>query len=395
MDSGEDSHSVVVIGAGPAGLAAALALKDVGVTSVVVDKAEQVGSSWRGRYDRLRLNTWRRFSQLPDRPFPKGTGTFPTRDQMVEYLEHHAHGGGLDLRLGTRVERVDPDEGGWVVRTDAGDLRARQVVIAMGFEHEPFIPEWPGRERFAGRLLHSGDYRNPEPFAGESVLVVGPGCSGMEIAHDLASGAATKVWLAVRTPPNMVARQGPGPVPGDFIAVTLWHAPQRFADAFARFGRRMDFGDLSEFGLPVPEEGVFTRARRLGMAPSIVDKEVVEAIRDGSIEVVRAVESLDETGVVLDDGARIEPDSVICATGYLRGLGPLVGHLGVLGDREVPVAVGPDAAAPGLRFIGYVPRPGGLGYMGKEAKRAARAIARELRSGPPAPRATAHASPAS
>jgi cation diffusion facilitator CzcD-associated flavoprotein CzcO len=217
----------------------------------------------------------------------------------------------------------------------------------------------------------------------------------MEIAHDLASGAAAKVWLAVRTPPNMVARQGPGPVPGDFIAVTLWHAPQRFADAFARFGRRMDFGDLSEFGLPVPEEGVFTRARRLGMAPSIVDKEVVEAVRDGSIEVVRAVESLDETGVLLDDGARMEPDSVICATGYLRGLGPLVGHLGVLGEREVPVAVGPDAAAPGLRFIGYVPRPGGLGYMGKEAKRAARAIARELRSGPPAPRATAHASPAS
>ena len=78
------------------------------------------------------------------------------------------------------------------------------------------------------------------------------------------------------------------------VAVALWHSPERFANAFARFGRRMDFGDLNEYGLPVPEEGLFTRARRLGMAPSIVDKQIIEAIKDGSIEIVRAVESLDE-----------------------------------------------------------------------------------------------------
>jgi cation diffusion facilitator CzcD-associated flavoprotein CzcO len=393
--SGDLQHQVVVIGAGPAGVSSALALKDVGVSPLVVDQAEQVASSWRNRYDRLRLNTWRRYSQLPDRPFPKGTPTFPSRDQVVEYLDRHAHEDGIELRLGTRVERLGRDDGGWRVKTSAGELTAPQVVVATGFENEPLMPEWPGRENFAGDLLHARDYRNPEPFRDRSVLVVGPGCTGMEISHDLADGGARKVWLAVRTPPNITLRQGPGPVPGDVIAVALWRWPERFSNAFANFGRRMDMGDLSEYGLPVPDEGVFTRAHRLGMAPSIVDKEIVEAIKDGSIEIVRAVESLDEQGVTLDDGTRLEPDAVICATGYLRGLEPLVGHLGVLGERGVPTALGEHAAAPGLRFVGYVPRPGGLGYMGKEAKRAAKAIARELRNAPPVPREEALASPVS
>jgi hypothetical protein len=111
---------------------------------------------------------------------------------------------------------------------------------------------------------------------------------------------------------------------------------------------------------------------------------------------VGAVESLDSNGVELADGTRVEPESVICATGYRRELEPLLGHLGVLGDRGMPKAIGPRPAAVGLRFIGYLPRPGGLGYMGKEARRAARAIRRELRGGRPAriPRITDPSQPA-
>jgi cation diffusion facilitator CzcD-associated flavoprotein CzcO len=209
----------------------------------------------------------------------------------------------------------------------------------------------------------------------------------MEIAYDLAEGGARKVWLAVRTPPNIVLRAGPGGLPGDVIGVVLLHLPVRIADAIGRFGQRMDPGDLSEYGLPAPEEGIMSRLKRLGVAPAVVDSEVIDAIKERRIEVVRAVESLDATGVQLADGERIEPDAVVCATGYRRTLDELVGHLGVLDHRVMPRARGADAAAPGLRFIGYVPRPGGLNYMGKEARRAAKAIARELRSAPAAPQA--------
>ena len=386
-----NEHQVVVVGAGPSGIAVALALKDAGVRPLVLDKAEQVAASWRGRYERLRLNTWRPFSHLPDRRFPKGTPTFPTRDQLIEHLDRHAREDGIELRLGTRVDRIDRSDGGWRLGTSAGPLDARQVVVATGYENAPFVPEWPGRDSFHGELLHSSRYMNAEPFRDRRVLVVGPGCSGMEIAYDLAEGGAGKVWLSARTPPNIVLRQGGAGIPGDLIAVTLLRAPVRFGDAFGRFGRRVDIGDLTEYGLPVPEEGIFTRLRRFGVAPAIVDKEVIEAIKARRIEIVRGVESLYSSGVELADGGRIEPDAIISATGYRRGLEPLVGRLGVLDSRGIPRALAEQPAAPGLRFVGYVPRPGGLGYMAKEAKRAARAIARELPALSPREEATAAA----
>lgn len=373
-------HDAVVIGAGPAGLAAALALKDRGVRPLLVDRADRVASSWHQRYEGLRLNTWRRNSQLPDRPYPKGTPTFPTREQVIQYLERYAGEDGLEIRLRTAAERIERDDGGWLVRTTAGDLRAPAVVVATGYENRPVIPDWSGRDDWNGQILHSSEYRNAEPFRGRRVLVVGPGSSGMEIAHGLAEGGAAEVWLAVRTPPNILGRDGPAGVPGDAIAVVLWHLPAWFGDRITRLARKAAYGDLSEYGLPVPEEGVISRARRLNKAPAILDGDAIEAIRDGRVEVVAAVDALDAEGIDLADGARVEPDAVICATGFRRALEPLVGHLDVLDGDGVPRVRGGKPTAKGLFFIGYVPRPGGIGFMGKEAKRAARSIARELRT---------------
>jgi cation diffusion facilitator CzcD-associated flavoprotein CzcO len=369
---------VVVVGAGPAGISMALALKDLGERPILLDKAETVASSWRGRYDRLRLNTSRPLSHLPNRRFPKGTPLFPTRDQLVEHLERHAHEDGIDLRLGIGADRIERGDGSWNILTTAGELTAEQVVIATGYENKPFIPDWPGRSAFQGRLLHSSEYKNPFPYEGKKVLVVGPGCSGMEIAYDLAEGGAEKVWLAVRTPPNILLRASPGPVPNDFVGVPLLRFPVGIADRFTRLGQRMDFGDLSEYGLPFPDDGVFSRIRSQGAIPTIIDKEVIEAIKARRFDVVGAVEGFDPTGVMLHDGRHLEPDLVISATGYTRHLEPLVGHLGVLDEQGRPRKIGEEPAAPGLRFIGYVPRPGALGYMAKESTLAARAIAREL-----------------
>lgn len=183
-----EKRQVAVIGAGPAGVAAALALKDAGIRPTVFDRADSVASSWRGRYDRLRLNTCRPFSHLPDRRFPKGTPMFPSREQLIEHVERHAAEDGIEMRLGTSVEAISRSDGGWAMQTSAGEIHAPQVVVATGHQNEPTIPQWEGSEDFRGRLLHSSEYRNPEEFQGEKVLVVGPGCSGMEIAHDLAQG---------------------------------------------------------------------------------------------------------------------------------------------------------------------------------------------------------------
>ena len=195
-----NDRQVVVIGAGPAGLSAGLALKDRGLRPLVVDRADRVGSSWRARYDRLRLNTCRPFSHLPGRRYPKGTPMFPSRDEVVEHLERHSREDGLDLQLGTHVDRIDRDDGAWAVRTSGGEVHAPQVIVATGYENTAFIPSWSGRERFEGRLLHSSEYMNAEPFRDRAVLVVGPGCSGMEIAYDLAEGGSEQ-GLAVGAHP--------------------------------------------------------------------------------------------------------------------------------------------------------------------------------------------------
>jgi cation diffusion facilitator CzcD-associated flavoprotein CzcO len=367
---------VVVIGAGTAGLASAAELKRRGLAVVVLEQSDAIGASWRGRYDRLRLNSSRPFSKLPGARYPRGTGIFPSRDQMVGYLKDYAERNRLDVRLGVRVERIDGDGRGWVVQTSAGALRADHAIVAGGYAHTPFVPGWPGRDRFHGRLTHSAAYRNAEPYRGADVLVVGPGCSGAEIAHELATEGAVRVRLAVRTPPNIILRNPIGPL----LARAMRKLPTHRADAVMRSVRRRDIGDLEPHGLPVPEEGVFSRLQRLGVAPMIVDREVIDSIKARHIEIVAGVESLDETGVTLADGNRIEPDAVIAATGYRCGLEPVVGHLGVLDERGVPRVVDGEAA-PGLRFVGYEPRPGQIGHMAKQARRTAKEIARSAQSG--------------
>ena len=136
---------VVLVGAGPTGIAAALSLRDRGVKVVVLDRAEQVASSWRTRYDHLKLNTGRQFSHLPKRSYPRGTPTFPSRDQVVEHIERSASG--LDIRFKTTVERIDRGSGGWRMHASTGDVEARQVIVATGYDHTPHVPGMAGRAR--------------------------------------------------------------------------------------------------------------------------------------------------------------------------------------------------------------------------------------------------------
>jgi cation diffusion facilitator CzcD-associated flavoprotein CzcO len=364
---------VVVVGAGPAGIAAALSLRDRDVKVIVLDRADQVASSWRTRYDHLRLNTGRQFSHLPKRRYPRGTPAFPSRDQVVAHIQTSA--GGLDIRFNTAVERIDPGLGGWRLNTSAGDFDAQHVIVATGYDHTPHMPEWPGMQGFSGELLHSSAYRNPTRYVGKRVLVVGSGSSGMEIAHDVATGGAAKVWMAVRTPPNIMPRGGPVGLPGDVIATPLYHLPPRIADKIARRARLRAIGDLTKFGLPIPDEGPFERGARLGVAPAPVDMAVVKAIKDRVIEVVKPPQSFDDGTVSLLDGMRLHPDVVICATGYRRGLESLVGHLDVLDERGVPRLPRGESVADGLRFLGFLPRPSQIGYTGRRARRIANEIA--------------------
>jgi putative flavoprotein involved in K+ transport len=367
------AERVVIIGAGAAGLAAAARLGRLGVRAVVLECGEGVASSWRRRYDRLRMNTCRWNIMLWFGRFPRRTSTFPTRDEFVRYMESYVSKHGLEVRFGVRVDRIDRVAGGWRLATSAGERTARDVIVATGYGRVAKLPGWAGRDRFPGRLLHSAEYRNPREFRGKDVVVVGSGCSGMEIAGDLAQGGAGKVRLAVRTPPHIVLRTSAWG-PNDLVAAALQRLPTRVADPVDAFIRRKTVGDLAPYGLSLPGEGTFSAFRRDDAQPTIVDSDVIEAIKDGRIEIVAGVSWVDADGVRLDDGTTLLPDAIIAATGFSTGLQPLVGHLGVLDDEGVPRGGGAAIAA-GLYFLGYEK---GVGVIGPRARRATRDLCQQL-----------------
>ena len=145
-----DEH-VVIVGAGPAGLAAAWAIRRAGLDPLVVEQADAVAASWRARHDHLRLNTHRVFSHQPGARIPRRCGPYPGRDDYVAYLQDYA--AGMRLRLGTRVHRIDRTDGGWALALDGGSLTAAHAVIATGSDAEPVLPSWPGLESFGGTVI--------------------------------------------------------------------------------------------------------------------------------------------------------------------------------------------------------------------------------------------------
>jgi putative flavoprotein involved in K+ transport len=363
---------VVVIGAGPAGLAAAAMLQRAGMQVVVLERAE-VGAVWRTRYDRLHLHTVRWLSCLPGWRMPRSFGKWPARDRVVEYLQGYAERHRLDVRSRVYVSSIERAEDGWSVSTPAGAYPAERVVVAIGYSNVPFVPDWPGV--FAGEIVHSADYRNPAPYRGRRVLVVGAGNSGAEIAVDLADGGAAQVLLAVRTAPSIVRRDVLG-FPSQVLGIATAHLPVSVVDWMASTLRRISIPDLTPYGLTAPARP-YTDFLSRRVIP-ILDVGVVDAVRSGRVQVVAALDHFEDGAAVLADGSRLQVDAVIAATGYRPALEPLVGHLGVLDDRGVPLvhAAQEHPRAPGLHFVGYRVTLGGtFRLVGIEAKQLARSVA--------------------
>ena len=362
MAAGSAAAEVAVVGAGSSGLAVLSALRRHGVHVEGFERGSELGGMWRyendsglsGAYASLRTNVSRPRMQYPSFPMPQDYPDFPSHQDMAAYLDAYADATGVRelIRFGTAVRRLDPVPGpGWQLALDDGTARSyRAVVVATGVFWCPRRPEYPGS--FTGAQCHSHGYRDPAPFSGRRVLVVGSGQSAAEIAVEV-SAVAARTFLSVRSGVQVVPRWIGGRPYDTADVAPLNRMPWRWLNrAFSRRVRR-------ELG-PLPASWPRPRGRLLEGIP-IISSELLPAVRRGAIVVRPAIERLlgDRVGFV--DGSVEDVDRIVYATGYRLTLPFATAFPLAAQGRDLPLyrrIARPDAD--GLFFSGFVDAPGGL-----------------------------------
>lgn len=354
---------IIVVGAGPAGLATAYYLKKHGLPYRILEK-HTVGYTWQKQYDSLSLHTLKAVSALPGLPMPEHYPRFPSAGQHLAYLQEYARHFGLNIEEHTEVQNALYD-GGWILETNRGVLRADILIAATGIWSTPHRPEFTGEERFSGRVIHARDYQNPASFLGQRVLVVGVGNSGAEIAVELAQNDV-ETGLAVRSGVDFV----PYPDSALLVRAAAWffrHAPRPVGEWVLSWFRR----DFSHLGLRPAAE------THLDAYP-VVGFELPEAVAEGKVTVYQqGVDRFTEDGVQLDDGQEVPVDAVILATGYRPTLQFVADELDFSDDGAPILENSRSTRHPYLYCIGfdYPGTEGWLQAIGRVARSAVSAVA--------------------
>lgn len=344
----------IVVGAGQSGLAAAHHLTHAGLRTTVLEAGPEPVGSWPHYYDSLTLFSPARYSSLPGHPFPGDPDHYPHRDEVADYLRDYAAHLIADIRTETRVTTVTHGSAGFAVHSDTGEIFAAPLLVAAtgGFGN-PNRPTLPGQDRFDGTMMHAADYRDPAPFTGHHVVVVGAGNSAVQIAAELADTAAT-VTLAARRPPKLVPQK---PFGRD---IHYW---------FTRTG--LDTAPIGRFVEHPPTTPVFDTGHYKA------------ALAAGRPAVRPMFTTLDAESARWRDGTATPVDTVVTATGYRPDLGWLA-DLGALTTDGAPRhREGLSTTHPGLGYLGLEWQrslsSASLRGVGRDAARLTRSLARAVR----------------
>lgn len=314
---------VAVVGGGQAGLAVGYYLRRSGLSFVIFDAAEGPGGAWRRMWDSLHAFSPPRYSSLPGWLMSKGTEGYPARDEVVEYLTRYEERYGLPVYRSVKAEGIYRADGGLSVKAGPARVRARAVVSATGTWTHPYVPEYPGRDGFLGKQIHTIHYENPARYAGRRVVVVGGGNSGAQILAEVSKVAET-IWVTPEEPEFL-----PDDVDGRVL----------FERATELYKAR--------------KEGREEEVEEINLAKIVMVPPVKEAWDRGVLESVRPFERFTEDGVVWPDGTETLVDVVIWCTGFRPSLEHLK-SLGVIGpDGHVETEGTRSVREPRLWLVGY------------------------------------------
>lgn len=278
------SYDSIVIGAGQAGLAAAYYLHKKGLKYLVLEDSNQTAGSWTKYYNSLRLFSPARYSSLPGFKFPGNPNRYPTRDEVISYLNQYANHYNLNIRTEEKVIEVRKEGSSFVISTENENVYySKTVISATGAFSCPNIPKIDGSEIYKGKIIHSSQYKNVEEYKNQNIVVVGGGNSAVQIAYELSK--VSNVSIATRNP--------------------ISFKPQRILGKDIHFWLKVTGVDILPYG------------RKFSMNTSIMDTGIYkQAISKGNPEGKIMFKKFTEDGVVWGDGREEKVDSIIYATGF-------------------------------------------------------------------------------
>jgi putative flavoprotein involved in K+ transport len=363
-DRSPERFDTVIVGGGQAGLAAGYNLARLGQSFVILDGHQRIGDTWRERWDSLRVFTPAKYNGLPGMRFPSPRLSFPTKDEVADYLDTYAARFELPVITGVRVDRITKNSAGFVLSADHRTFEASNVVVATGACHNPKVPAFAAELDPKITQIHSSVYKSPAQLKEGAVLVVGLGNSGAEISFELARTHRT--FVSGRPTGEIPAPHGPGAA--IFLLPLIKFMGSHVLNMDTPIGRKVE-PQFIRHGAPL------IRRKLKDLASAGIERlPRVVGVRNGLPE--------------LADGRVLEVANVIWCTGFSTEFGWI--DLPVFAENGRPIQYrGVVASMPGLYFIGleflYAATSAVLPGVGRDAGYIAKHIAKRVRPGMTAP----------
>ncbi|MGC4036307.1 MAG: NAD(P)/FAD-dependent oxidoreductase [Chitinophagaceae bacterium] len=369
----------LVIGASIAGLATAACLKKKNIPFILIEKQNQAATPWRNHYERLHLHTNKRISSLPYKKFAASLPRYPSRRQVVDYLDEYRKELNIEPVYNTEAIEIKKSDEYWTTQTTNGLFQSKYVVVATGFYCTAKEISFKGMDTFPGKILHSAQYKTGKDFKRQNVLVVGFGNSACEIAIDLFEQGASPS-MAVRSPVNVIPRDMLG-VPVLELSLLMKKLSPRIADIISAPLINLSIGNITKLGLRKSEYGPIEEIIRNGKVP-ILDIGTISHIRKGHIKVHGSIESIEGSTIHFIGGEQKNFDAIVAAIGYDRADTTILKvERERFDDLKFPVPKQKMFGIDGLYFCGFWISPTGhIHEISSDAKAIAKDIAKKVAS---------------
>jgi len=366
--------NTIIVGASISGLASAACLQKHGIEYIIIEKTNSVGTPWRNHYRRLHLHTNKRISNLPFKKFARTIPRYPSRQQVVDYLDDYQKEHMINPIFNTEAARIVKGPGGWMTETNNGVFKSKYVIIATGAFAKPKAVHVKGMATFPGQIVHSYDYKTGSDYKGQKVLVVGFGNSACEIAIDLYEQGA-RPSMAVRSPVNVIPRDVFG-IPILELSIAMRGLPARFVDTVNAPLLRLLVGDITKLGLKKLPYGPLEQIQKTASIP-LLDIGTIKHIREGHIRIYDDIDHIQGGTVHFSSGKKEDFDGIVAGIGYDNG------HAGIVDvdpsrfeDLKHPVNKQKYFGKDGLYFCGFWIAPTGqIREIGLDARKIAKDIA--------------------